>query len=246
MPIEQFSRYTRLWTRGYDTYTPTRNIVFHDYNLTQINGHGNKEWFTRQKDRFRKNSITRVKTILQIPLDGTNTIASETELANLGIYGIGKRRTLKQLNEFININIQNGESNTGANLKCSGHEWVPYDGSISPTENLYNNPDNLDPQPEYILRTDLIYYQQVRISMLEDEQLQENNGKITLQKQQRNELVLDSPYDEMPSFSILAFFWIIGLFGWYLIFSSPKRKTSKQSSRNTNVKTFSNEGGKEM
>lgn len=25
------SHWCRLWTRGYDTYTPTKNIVFHDY-----------------------------------------------------------------------------------------------------------------------------------------------------------------------------------------------------------------------
>ena len=28
---EEFSRASRLWTHGYDMYTPTRGIVFHDY-----------------------------------------------------------------------------------------------------------------------------------------------------------------------------------------------------------------------
>jgi hypothetical protein len=58
---------------------------------------------------------------------------------------LGKRRSLKQLNEFANVDLKNKVGNFG-DVKCSGHEWVPYDTSISPQENLFNNPDNLDPQ----------------------------------------------------------------------------------------------------
>jgi hypothetical protein len=28
---EEISKFARLWTRGYDVYTPNKNIAFHDY-----------------------------------------------------------------------------------------------------------------------------------------------------------------------------------------------------------------------
>lgn len=28
---EEVSKFARLWTRGYDVYTPYKNIAFHDY-----------------------------------------------------------------------------------------------------------------------------------------------------------------------------------------------------------------------
>ena len=115
--------------------------MFHDYGI-QANGHGNREWFKHQRDRFRQASIVRAKTILQIP--GGEPDANDR--ANLGLYGLGKRRSLKQLDEFSNVDLKNKVGNVGSDVKCIGHEWVPYDTNISPQENLYNNPDNLDPQ----------------------------------------------------------------------------------------------------
>lgn len=29
---EEFSMHARLWTRGYDTYTPDKSLIGHDYN----------------------------------------------------------------------------------------------------------------------------------------------------------------------------------------------------------------------
>jgi hypothetical protein len=40
-------------------------------------------------------------------------------------------------------------------------KYVPYDNTISPTDNLYDNPNDLDYQPDYPLRTDLKYYERV-------------------------------------------------------------------------------------
>lgn len=129
----------------YDVYTPTRNIVFHDYGK-QPNGHGENEWFKRQRDRFRQASIVRAKTMLQLP--GGESDANDQ--ANLGLYGLGKRRSLAQLSDFTNMDLKNKKGNAGPDLKCSGHEWVPYvDKKISPQENLFSNPDNLDPQVSY-------------------------------------------------------------------------------------------------
>jgi hypothetical protein len=207
----------------YDVYTPTRNIVFHDYGI-QANGHGENEWFQRQRDRFRQSSIARVKTILQMPGGETD----ELDRANLGIYGLGKRRSLQQLSEFVNVDLQNRKGNVGANLKCTGHEWVPYDFETSPTDNLYVSPDNLDPQPEYPLRTKLVYYQQVTQPFYEIEDGDVAAAAATLDR--RLPLIRNSDgfadnslatTTNMPPISVLLVFWLFGLLVWYIMFMLP-------------------------
>ena len=210
----------------YDVYTPTRNIVFHDYGK-QANGHGENEWFKRQRDRFRKGSIVRAKTILQIP--GGESDANDQ--ANLGLYGLGRRRSLEQLSEFVNIDLKNGRGNVGPHIKCSGHEWVPYDASISPQENLFANPDNLDPQPEYPLRTKLQYYQQVEQAMpLYD------NGLVAGDTARSSASGVDhfgpdrtAAAAGMPSAGTLFVFWVFGLVVWYIMFMGPGAAASNKA-----------------
>lgn len=89
---------------SYDVYTPTQNIVFHNYQPNP-DGHGPMEWLKPRFERFRQASLKRVRTNLELPngLEGYN-------LANLGIYGLGKRRTLKQLAEFTGIDFETKSS----------------------------------------------------------------------------------------------------------------------------------------
>jgi hypothetical protein len=98
--VEQFARYARFWTRGYDVYTPTKNIVYHDYS-PQADGHDSKEWFKQRRQRLRVESLARIHTMLQIP----GGDSSETAQANLGVYGLGKRRTIQQLMDFAGIDL---------------------------------------------------------------------------------------------------------------------------------------------
>lgn len=60
------------------------------------------EWFKQRRGRLRQESLDRIKTILHIhgPED-----TSDTTLANMGIYGLGKRRTLAQLEDFVGIDL---------------------------------------------------------------------------------------------------------------------------------------------
>ena len=102
---EQFARFARFWTRGYDVYTPTRNIVFHD---RESNGHDIKEWFKQRRERLRKQGLARVKLQLDIAPEIPNP---EVAHANLGIYGLGKRRTLDQLDAFVGIDVKKGRGN---------------------------------------------------------------------------------------------------------------------------------------
>jgi hypothetical protein len=90
-----------IYIYSYDVYTPTRNIVFHDYGPNP-SGHDMNEWFKQRRGSLRQESLDRIKAFLHIrgPVD-----TSETALANMGIYGLGKRRSLSQLYKFTGIDM---------------------------------------------------------------------------------------------------------------------------------------------
>ncbi|OEU09284.1 hypothetical protein FRACYDRAFT_277408 [Fragilariopsis cylindrus CCMP1102] len=163
--IEAFARFARFWTRGYDVYTPTQNIVYIKFN-DQPNKHKN-EWINKwkkRKDRALAISLRRIRSYLEILGDEDIGV----KLDNMGIYGLGKRRTLNQLNEFVGIELSTEQSRS-EDLPCGNFRWVPYNSGISPIENLYSNPDDLDSQPEFPLRTYLTFadkYETSRINSL--------------------------------------------------------------------------------
>jgi len=141
---EEFPRYARMWTRGYDVYTPTRNIVFHDEGPNP-DGYDMKGW--PRRDILRNQSLKRIKTILQMQ-DGDGHKAH----ANLGILGLGKRRSLSQLEDFVGVDLSEGTG--GQSSECGNLNWVSYDPWISSAkDNLYEHAEDLDPQPEFPLRT---------------------------------------------------------------------------------------------
>lgn len=139
--LEEFPRFSRFWTRGYDVYTPTHNIVYHDYSHADgVDPRGYP-----MDNPHKKESVKRIKTLLRIP----GGELSDTAHANLGIYGVGKRRSLSQLEAFTGIDMA---QSTILNNKCGSLEWVPYDLSITPLQNLFDHADDLDPQPEFPIR----------------------------------------------------------------------------------------------
>jgi hypothetical protein len=89
---------------SYDVYTPTQNIVFHDYQPTP-GGHGAMEWMRPRMERFRRAGIQRIKSYLGLPggIEGLN-------LSNLGIYGLGKRRSIQQMAKFVGIEMETQKS----------------------------------------------------------------------------------------------------------------------------------------
>ena len=106
--IEAFARYARLWTRGYDVYTPTQNIVYRQLAVPNIH---RLEWINNwagQKEIILKKSLRRIRSYLEN--FGEGEVEVEEKLDNLGIYGIGKRRTLKQLNDFVGIDLNAQQS----------------------------------------------------------------------------------------------------------------------------------------
>jgi hypothetical protein len=120
-------------------YTPTQNIVYHNFQPNP-DGHGVAEWMRPRFQRQRKASVERIKAYLNLPEGDTNL-----NLANLGIYGLGKRRTLKQMEDFVGLDMehQKGRAPTVRNSACMilGHAEretyygdrvlpVSYDGTI--------------------------------------------------------------------------------------------------------------------
>lgn len=178
-----------MFTRGYDVYTPTTNIVYHDYKYDHIDfGHGKVMTYRRYSwphdEHDKLESIERAHSIL-----GTNTNGEkDKEHANLGIYGLGKLRSLEQLEDFVGINLKKKKDNF-EKPTCGKLNWVPYQTpdhesgqnhtslntnielrkddknklmQTSPMDNLQYNADDLDPQPEFpkrrVSRTTLSTY----------------------------------------------------------------------------------------
>jgi hypothetical protein len=114
--VEAFARYARFWTRGYDVYTPTQNIVYSNYSPNP-DGHDVMEWMKPWKQRLRNKSLDRIRTYLELP----TAVDENLKLDNLGIYGLGKRRTLKQLDEFVGIDLvkQQSRPSTVSDAECA-------------------------------------------------------------------------------------------------------------------------------
>jgi hypothetical protein len=106
-------------------------------------------------------------------------------------------------------------------MKCANLKFVPYDAQISPADNLYDNPNDLDTQPEFPLRTDLIYYKQV-------EQVIEPPLSFELSPEQSGtgrELTVTGEKYPFPPASTMLTLWFMGLALWCVFFmnSSGKR-----------------------
>ena len=222
--IEAFARYARMWTRGYDVYTPTQNIVFH-----KVFSNPHKlEWINTlygQKSLFLKKGLKRIRSYLEISL--AEDESSTEKIDNLGIYGIGKRRSLKEMNRFVGIDLETLKSRS-PDASCGNFAWVPYDSDISPMENLYSDPDDLDPQPEYPLRTNLTFsgdrYGESMMGM---------DGDLVSSSLSMSASPLDP--NRVP-YGTMLFFWILGLALWCQVYgftskhsSGPKRRKKNKS-----------------
>lgn len=195
--------------------------------------------------------MKRAKSVIQL-FGGDPTVRAQ---ANLGIYGLGKRRTIQQLMDYAKMkDIDRNGGNKGKIIDCIGHEWVPYDAAISPVENLFDKPDNLDPQPEYPLRTNLIFYRQVdKIMMPKIRVAMDKQGNAEVREGLRRRMpagAADSANIEfeqqptLPSFSLLFVFWIFGLIVWcamftnssFVVASAAKKKGKKKKKKTSMAK----------
>ena len=107
-------------------------------------------------------------------------------------------------------------------MSCGNDQWVPYDMNISPVDNLFDKPNDLDPQPEYPLRTKMVFYEG------EDwKPLQLDGGgadPIAVGDEQRNHesmpkgLPPSVEASRYPSGILIFLLWILGLVMWCAYF----------------------------
>eukprot|EP01041_Mallomonas_annulata_P013039 gene13039-27521_t len=117
---EEYSRGLRLWTYGYDVYTPHRVYVVHNYHVSQsdpkhsqwaYNGHGNDV----------QNSVHRLRTIFGLPGGEQDTQKKLTVLRSK--YGRGDRRTLEQSIAFSGIDTTHAKELFNG---CGNLDFVPF------------------------------------------------------------------------------------------------------------------------
>ena len=98
---EEILHSARVWTSGYDIYTPSEIVVYHLYTRAD-----QPHVWDDKKDYNDEEAFNKVKLILGF--DGVNEdTVSKTVKSNLDKYGLGKKRSLKQYFEFAGIDAAN-------------------------------------------------------------------------------------------------------------------------------------------
>ena len=169
------------------------------------------------------------------------TYSSDTALANLGLYGLGKRRSLKQLETFTKMDLVALRGNEGDADSCVNLEYIPFDASISPVDNFYDEPDDLDPQPEFPLRTKTIFYEQIFVKQAPRHIAVDLNAGYVHQVMRAQNVDSFQRMDgveqpNLPPFTTLVVLWVFGMVVWCVMFMSPgsnngsaKKKKIKQT-----------------
>lgn len=99
---EEILHSIRLWTHGWDIFTPTENIIYHYYTREKED----KIWtdVTYTDD----DAVNKVRVLLD--LEDAKEISPYLN-KNLEIYGLGKERTLQQYLQFAGIDKKNRKIN---------------------------------------------------------------------------------------------------------------------------------------
>ncbi len=133
---EEFTHMAKLWTRGYDVYSPDKMLVMHDESFKMRGAPSNHKQGTNKPSIFREwssngqtpeykrlmfdEAVTRVKTLL----DMEGGIKADTEvIASLQQYGLGTKRTLDQFMQFTGVDTRQGVLFEDP---CTARKWVPF------------------------------------------------------------------------------------------------------------------------
>eukprot|EP00981_Chlorochromonas_danica_P014140 scaffold7413_cov177-Ochromonas_danica.AAC.6 len=140
---DDFVKFARLWTHGYDVYTPSKVLAYHDYQNTMKKLPGTlkrydalgslvnteqhaviapSEWSTRGRNppyrrQLYENTLRRVRYLLGE--EGRNREA----LQDLSRYGLGTKRSWKELQVFTGIDLSNRKVVAD---RCKALQWVSY------------------------------------------------------------------------------------------------------------------------
>lgn len=97
--------------------------------------------------------------------------------------------------------------------------------------NLYDKPDDLDPQPEFPLRTELTFYKDEaweppKLEILEGDVM----GEVGSPKQASSRSVV-TEQSNFPSAVLMLILWILGLCAWCSMFLQPVSSSSLRTKK---------------
>jgi hypothetical protein len=98
---EEILHSARVWTAGYDIYTPNENVVYHLYTRAD-----QPHIWDDKKDYNDEDAFNKAKMILGFENNLDAKVPTHVK-ANLDKYGLGKKRSLKQFFEFAGIDAEN-------------------------------------------------------------------------------------------------------------------------------------------
>jgi hypothetical protein len=108
---EEYTRALRLYTWGYDLYTPHRNRVFHDYSPVH------HRWSEHDGGGNVTSAIARLRALTLTPGD------QDPAFDRFGLYGLGRCRSYEQATAFMGVDPRIGTHSTGA--QCGDLQRVP-------------------------------------------------------------------------------------------------------------------------
>lgn len=121
---EEISISVRLWTSGYDIFSPTINVLNHYY----VRRHYPKFW--ESVNRFFKRPVhnqivdivlERVKSMLGYPESAAPLVKVQSALYNLENWGMGNKRLAKDYFKMVGLNFETKSVNV--NKWCVDGEW---------------------------------------------------------------------------------------------------------------------------
>lgn len=121
---EEFSKALRLWTWGYDIYSPHRVYVVHNYHESQSDPkHSQWAFNVDPNEQFTVvDSVRRLKMLMGME---TDVPVTEEQILTLrrSRFGLGDRRTLEQAIAFSGIDTKNRVMTSN---RCGNLEYVPF------------------------------------------------------------------------------------------------------------------------
>ena len=105
---EEVSMSARLWTHGYNIYSPNRHALFHLYKRAEASGGRATTHWSDHSDWFKLNrrSLVRVHTLLG-SLENAPTSLKPTieDVDDLNEYWLGNTRSLKQFKDWTGVDF---------------------------------------------------------------------------------------------------------------------------------------------
>ena len=98
---EEILHSARIWTSGYDIYTPTENVIYHLYTRSD-----QPHIWDDKKTYNNKHALNKVKMLMTMAPDSGVEIP-EHVLDNIDKYGLGKERSLQDYFDYAGIDLKN-------------------------------------------------------------------------------------------------------------------------------------------